>query len=504
MCFTFVLLAASASVVPCVALAHHQEVHAWAESFLVPDSTELTVPSEGDLERFRHFLYDVWSKSPVIGSRFKKLYPTFTSFDAREFKRFLGLSLEHPVPGIDVVGPVLDSLRLAQWACAQPDEGMNQDNWLYDDSGGLITDRWGRPVPFDPASAQMGGISGLVSQAYAHYQLCPGPKTDDFDILASHPERFASPPDVKTYAAHFAQVFADLAVLARMSDSPASRYLYVLFRGYSHHFILDGSDHFHTVQVGSRKFFVDALKQSLWFNTISAGGLFFRVPSLVTIGVRIISNHHLLGENLYAAWLSGMIPRDGIHDRAQEALKEGDSILKRRMKALGCPSPAAECTFLGTMLASSLSCTDARQAYELVSELAVPEISSWDVKVPDSLDAVRKYIVWPVPVEQADHFEKLMNQSMARFSVVVRITDQSLEEVISHQEVLTVAVRLGKRLMDYQEDCRQRRASYVPQPPEKTGVNWWYPAAELWFINLLLLIYPLRRIIISGRKRTSS
>ena len=133
----------------------------------------------------------------------------------------------------------------------------------------------------------MGGLTGLSSQAHAHYGLPHLAFSDEPSVLKSDPRRFAVPPTVHTFGADFAESYTVLAALA--ARLPGGERLALTQAGAAAHHIEDVANQIHTVQVGIYAFFVDAKIDSIKEELLSVGGLLRPRPSFVSIGHR----HHL-------------------------------------------------------------------------------------------------------------------------------------------------------------------------------------------------------------------
>jgi hypothetical protein len=205
-------------------------------------------PDAGALARFRNHLHHLLARDPAFAAR----YPTVDGFDAWAMKEYLALSPEARVFGIDVVtADPLPARDLIALASRQPDEDFrNMNRYARDARRRILQDGSGRPIPADPATLEMGALTGLSSQAHAHYQLPPGPKSDDPSVLKSDPARFAMPPDAHTFGARFTQRFFALAAIARAWDDPAALYLADLYLGHALHYAQDAASQVHTDSSG--------------------------------------------------------------------------------------------------------------------------------------------------------------------------------------------------------------------------------------------------------------
>ncbi|HEX6838512.1 MAG TPA: hypothetical protein VF334_18170, partial [Polyangia bacterium] len=245
------------------------------------------------------------ARDPELKRRFLVRWPRIETFDAWSMKELFALNPEKRVAGFDddVPLPAGDSARDVYAAASRlpDDDERNRDRFRHDDRRGRVYDSWGRPLPDDPATLEMGGLTGLSSQAHAHYGLPHLAFSDEPSVLKSDPRRFAIPPTVHTFGADFADSYTILAALA--SRLPGGQRLALTHAGAAAHHIEDVANQIHTVQVGIYAFFVDAKIESIKEDLASVGGLLRPRPSFVSIGIDIITNHHVLAESLYAKHL---------------------------------------------------------------------------------------------------------------------------------------------------------------------------------------------------------
>jgi len=340
------------SVVPVVLLAYGTAVHD-----LLPPAAVGALPSgtltvardtlpgvtDVDLVRFRLWLYGRARALPdtSLRRRFLARYPSAAAFDERAFREFLMLNGAARVLGIDSFESVRRAMRPVDRAADHhaayvpgrpialaealsigsiyPDlDRRNQARLLRDASGAPVRTTRGDSVPFDPATLNMGALTGLSSQAHAHYGLNRDPKSSDPATLKSAPWDFAIatgfPGPVETWAADNAQVCSDLAVLATRWDPRAGRTLAAFWAGGAMHYIADVGNAVHTVQVGIYGIFLDATVQAWLRKAGTLFGLLGTSPTRNQIGLDILTNLHTLSEHLYQAEL--------VEALAQERRKE--------------------------------------------------------------------------------------------------------------------------------------------------------------------------------------
>jgi hypothetical protein len=226
--------------------------------------------------------------------------------DRAALKILLGMNPAADVYGIDRSDDAADLGAELGKASAHPDVDLrDRDRIALGPDGRPLVDRFGEPVPDDPAILNMGTLRGLSSQASAHYGLLREKLSDDPDVLKSDPAHFAiartpGVPEVLTFAPERAQLHADLAVLAGYWNGPGAARLSALFTGAGWHYLQDVGSQVHTVQVGLYDFFVRA-KILYWLRAaLTAGGYFGELRSFGSIGITILSNHHIFVESLGA------------------------------------------------------------------------------------------------------------------------------------------------------------------------------------------------------------
>src|SRR5207302_10356964 len=103
-----------------------------------------------------------------------------------------------------------------------------------------------------------------------------------------------------TFAPQRAQLYADLAALAARWPSPGGPRLAALFTGAGWHYLQDVGSQLHTVQVGLYDFFVRA-KLLYWGRAaLTLGGYLAELRPFTSIGLDILTNHHVFAEELTA------------------------------------------------------------------------------------------------------------------------------------------------------------------------------------------------------------
>ena len=293
-----------ALLLPAQALAYNEAVHAFITRRALPDATPVTPPTAADLDAFRELF---WRRASAHAG-FLRRYPTLHAFTAWEFKEFLMLDPAARVHGFDPTpddaamtrGELLE--RASRWP---DDDRRNQNRFVRDPATHeIVRGRDGSPLPYDPGTLDFGSLTGTTSQGHAHYGLVDGSLSDDPEVLKKEPWRFAVPPSAHAYGPEFVQLYTDLAVLAAGSGLKSGPWLQAAFAGAAFHHVEDVCNQIHTVQVGIYEFFRSAFVQSKLRDLRTLGGLFGERRTLEQIGVRLIANHHLLSEDLFAKHLA--------------------------------------------------------------------------------------------------------------------------------------------------------------------------------------------------------
>lgn len=482
------------------AWGYDASVHAYlsASSYAGPRKLALESPSEAQANRVaaaRRLRERLWSLAaqidPQLAHRLTTRYGTLEHFDAWEFKRLLGLNPEKMVAGVDDVPlPAAgDGAALFALASRLPDDDeRNRDRLRHDASRQVVRDQFGQPLPEDPATLEMGALTGLSSQAHAHYGLPHLAFSDDPQVLKTDPRRFAIPPTVHTFAAEFAEAYTELAVLAALE--PGGERLALLHAGAAAHHIEDVANQIHTVQVGLYDFFIDAKLESMKEELRSLGGLLRPRPSFVSIGIDIITNHHLLAEALYAKHL--LRPGDPVADLTRDT--PADPALDARLR----PIAAACAPGFGRAITEAVievSSPEGPDVYRQMRALAQPRFSRVGVHFHDSDDpdtALR-------PEVDTRPFQALAARGARRAEQAMAAWWQSYHRCVAPlaiTERLFVAALLRDRL-DALDVTEARARAFVPKPPERFAPNFWVPGGAL----LLALVMAGSIVVLRRRKQ---
>src|SRR5438132_1681373 len=307
-----------AVLLPASAFAYDEAVHAFITRHALPLDRPVAPPTQDDLDTFRAQFWVRASEHPG----FERRYPTIHDFDAWAFKEFLMLDPAARVHGFE---PLPDDdagtlHRLLERASRWPDDDeRNRHRYLHDRrTREIVRAPDGSPIPYDPATLDFGSLTGTTSQGHAHYGLVEGPLSDDPEVLKKEPWRFAVPPTAHAYGVELVQLYTDLSALAAQSRLPSAVWLQAAFAGAVFHHLEDLCNQIHTVQVGIYEFLETALLESKLRDLQTLGGLFGERHSLRQVGLRLIANHHLLSEDLFAKHL-GEMPLSGKTTRSGAA-----------------------------------------------------------------------------------------------------------------------------------------------------------------------------------------
>lgn len=479
-----ILLAIALAILGGRAAAYDQKVHSLlsARAYGGPPTVA------GDAHATRALRERIWragadARDPELKRRFLARWPRRETFDAWSMKRLFALNPEKRVAGFDdeVTLPAAESARDAYAAASRlpDDDERNRDRFAHDDIRGRMYDRWGRPLPEDPATLEMGALTGLSSQAHAHYGLPHLAFSDEPAVLERDPRRFAIPPTVHTFGADFADSYTMLALLA--AHVPGGERLALTFAGAAAHHIEDVANQIHTVQVGIYAFFVDAKIESIKEELASVGGLLRPRPSFVSIGIDIISNHHVLAEALYAKHL--LNPRDPISTRT--------------LAPLAAPAaPAAACNpGFGRALAEKLidqSSYEGPKVYEAIRAAAQRRWSRVGQHFGDGDDpdgalkpTAELTSFFDLEVTGARRALAALGDWWASYAACATLGDDA---------VAALAETLVRARLAALDAAEARARVYTPKPPDANQRNWWIPTG---YVLVLLFVV----VLLAGRAR---
>jgi hypothetical protein len=439
-----------------------------------PDMGEaLQPPTPADLDAFRALFWRTASADAAFAGQ----YPSAAAFGAWEFKEFFMLDPAARVHGFDPTPeeakplPRADLLALAsRWP---DDDERNRHRYLRDaKTRQIVAAPDGSPLPYDPATLDFGGLGGISSQGHAHYGLIDGPLSDDPEVLKKDPRRFAVPPTAHAVGAEFSQLYTDLALLAASSGLPSAQWLTATFAGAAFHHLEDVCNQIHTVQVGIYEFFESAFWQSKLRDLKTLGGLLGERRSLKQIGLRLIANHHLLSEDLFAR-------RSALGQPLANDARTEQRALDKIALAGG---------WMGLGLAKALieeSSFEAPQIYRLSWAFSARTLHDgvsgheYDGSKGDDPEA---YLESSAAAEQAvSDFFGLENRGLVRAATALRLWQRLFDAEHENAAPDLLRRRAAERelqiLLPYHAQAAQRRAAYQPASPQGAGIAWGYPAA---------------------------
>jgi hypothetical protein len=465
------------------AAAYDQKVHALLSSHAYAGPPT----ASGDATAVKALREQIWhagaeARDPALKRRFLVRWPRLETFDAWSMKHLFALNPDKRVAGFDddVPLPAGDSARDVFAAASRlpDDDERNRDRFRHDDRRGRVYDSWGRPLPDDPATLEMGALTGLSSQAHAHYGLPHLAFSDEPSVLKSDPRRFAIPPTVHTFGADFADSYTMLALLA--ARLPGGQRLALTHAGAAAHHIEDVANQIHTVQVGIYAFFVDAKIESIKEDLASVGGLLRPRPSFVSIGIDIISNHHVLAEALYAKHL----------------LNPNDPVATRTLAPIAAAAKASACRpGFGRAIAEKLidqSSYEGPKVYEAIRAAAQRRWSRAGQHFDDNEDpdaALRPDVdltgFFDLEVTGARRALVALGDWWASYDACASADDDA---------VRSLAETLVRERLDALDAAEARARMYTPKPPDASQRNWWIPIGYvIALFVVVLLIGRMRR-----------
>jgi hypothetical protein len=476
------------------ALAYNEAIHALITSraFLGRDAwlaEPLTPPTRADLEGFRALFWRTAAQVPdaALRAKFLSRWPSEAAFTAWEFKQFFMLNPAATVHGFDL----LDATRMTRGellaaASRWPDDDeRNRNRFLRGANHEIVHADDGSPMPYDPATLDFGKLSGTTSQGHAHYGLVTGPLSDDPEVLKKEPWRFAVPATAHAYGAEFAQLYTDLALLAAASDLPSREWLAACFAGAAFHHIEDVGNQIHTVQVGIYEFFRDAWLQSKLRDLRTVGGVFGQRRSLKQIGVRLIANHHLFSEDLFAKRVLASDPQTR---SAIDGLQSDD-----RELASSIPNTADFGRAI-TQAVIDKSSREGGEVYRLAYQLTAPTLRDglgheYDGAKGDDPD---QYLGNRDP-QILRAFYEIEGRGLRRAATALRAWETRFDSTLGHVAPAAVVERDLAMLLPYHEAAAARRATYKPEVEEPSRIAWGYPITVIALVALGFAAVARRR-----------
>ena len=498
--------AVALAILLCAPAAHayNEVIHAFltVQAFAGRESwlaEELPAPAPAEIEALRALFY---REAAARSAAFRARFPSLDRFDAWEMKRYFMLNPKAQVHGFDPVD--LRSMKrgdLLALASRWPDDDeRNRYRFHYDDARKAALAPDGSILPEDPATLDFGGLTGTTSQGHAHYGLVEGPLSDDPEVLKKDPRRFAIPKTAHAYGAELAQLYTDLALLAATSDLPGREWLVTCFAGAAFHHIEDVGNQIHTVQVGFYDFFRDAYLQSKLRDVVTLGGVFAPRRSLKQIGVRLVANHHLFSEDLFAKRVAEVIagaPGSVEVREARAGLERDDPPLVVEAERRLARSPDV----FGSDLAQAvieLSSPEGAEVYRLAYALSARTLRQgggheYDGAKGDDPDA---YLAPPSAERDRDlaAFYALEGRGLRRAATALRLWERQFEAALRRLHVRAGAADRTVSFLDrYQREAATRRSSYQPEQERGPPIAWGYPIAAVVIVAGVVLFATRRR-----------
>lgn len=468
------------------ARAYSEDLHQLITSRSLPrDRAVLGAPAGEELARFRALFYRAAVEQPdeALRAKFRQRYPTEAALDGWAFKELFMLDPAALVRGFDPIpdGPRTRDAVVALASRWPDDDRRNRNRFLRDASRAIQRAPDGSPLPYDPGTLDMGGLTGTTSQAHAHYGLPQGPFSDDPEVLKRDPRHFAIPPGIRVHGQDFAQIYADLALLAAGVDEP---WLAAAFTGASFHHIQDVANQIHTVQVGTYEFFRSAWMQSKLRDAATLGGLLGPRVTLRDAGLRLLANHHLFSEDLFAKRLAEAArgaPAPPEIAAALAGLGRDDQTFEVAADRAAAASGGQFARALADALVE-VSSFEGPDVYRLAFQISSPELRRWDgheYRSPDDDPDQWLYPPGPARDEELARFYLLAGRGIARAGTALRIWRRYHElaapnAALSRNDIVRRTLAL---LLPYHEQAAARRARYAPAAIGRASIAWGYPAA---------------------------
>lgn len=472
---------------------------------------------------------DFARSTPGLREAWVKRYPKPADFDAFAEKQLLLFSAGASVVGIDRTDPtipkdgtLLDTLARGS---SHPDEDYrNRERYAYDGKRQQLKTENGEPVPADPALLNMGKLGALSSQAHAHYGLAQVELSDDPEVLKNDPRRFAKKvgferAPIITLAAQMAQLHLDLALLAELTDAPTSRELGWEFLGQGFHYLQDVGNQAHTVQVGLYDFFVSAGIERLKLGLLTGGGYLGKMRSLGSIGIDILSSHHVMAEELtrkrmFAAKAGGTDPV-GQRLLAAPAMDDPDFAAKLDavLAPLG-PSPEkGEFALIVTRELIDVSSREGQVLYRATRAIADPRLSTRHLTFNDETDDPERFIIAETPASAPafQEFWSLQERAFRRVGTAQRRVVALVQKALAGAQTAEARAELRKivlqRLLERQlkmlDEADARLADFLRDPPKTITAPEHSPGLLAVDIALLALLAGVIGLIISRRRRAA-
>jgi len=260
------------------------------------------------------------------------------------------------------------------------------------------------------------------------------------------------------------QLYTDLAALAAQSKLPSSVWLQGAFAGAAFHHLEDVCNQIHTVQVGIYQFFETAYLQSKLRDLKTLGGVFGERRSLKQVGLRLIANHHLLSEDLFAKHLGELPLAIDVPDRE---IASAPDLVRAIIERSSREAPEVY-----------------RLAWRYSSETLRDGVygHEYDGAKGDDPDA---YVLHTPEAEQAIRdFYAIQERGLQRAVTAVREWQRRFPGK-PHDPV--------PALVAYHDAAAQRRAAYKPETTGSPGIAWGYPGAVVTLMAGAAVLVRRRR-----------
>jgi len=351
---------------------------------------------------------DTWARTSAHAAAWAARYPQPPDFDRWAFKELLLLNPDREVYGVDRFDEETSMLAVLSVSARRPDDDYRNRERLAHNP-----DRSARPgVPDDPIILNMGTLGAISSQAHAHYGLDQLEFSSDPDVLQSDPPRFAvavgwPAGPVLTLAPEMAQTHINVATLAFLAGHDG---LGASWFGAALHYVEDVSNPIHTVQVGLYDFFQDAFFERWRVSARTGGGYFGELPTLATIGIGSISNHHTISEQYTERYLLNG------DDELVAAINIDDAAL---LAAL--PNTAdSDWALAATRALVHVSAPHGAPMYAATRAIVRPEYRSFGVKFDDQNDAPEAAVRPDLTPADREAFFVLQREAFSRGATTVR------------------------------------------------------------------------------------
>lgn len=499
--------------------AYNEAIHSLLDERATPPEVAaraVAPPTVAAMDALRATLWRVGSTHPDAGVRaeFLRRWPDEPRFDRWAVKELLGLTPEHEIFGIDRlpegVGGTVGALLVA--GAREPDDDRrNRERFAHDAARVVKKDRWDRPIPLDPKQLDLGARSGTASQAWAHYGLPKVEFSPEPAVLKSEPWRWSYAKDPRAFAPDFADTHTELALVAASLDDPAAEGLAWLIVGQAHHYVEDVANQIHTLQA-IYPFFFDAKLQSIYEDLRSVGGLLRARPSFVDVGIQIITNHHLVGEDLFATRVADAVAGKDVPPgvaAALDAIQAGDAALERDLDALAL---VADQPFAGkiTQAVIERSSREGGLLYEATRAVVSARLSKANVayEEPPAETWARRHAT---AAEWATFYD-LQRRGFARAGSALRrhvaLVEQALapgraDPAVRRAKGDAVAARLIATRLTVMTEVEARLAAWDPPPPAAVTVSWWVPGLYAGLLVVVGLVVWRVRVRRARRRATA-